>query len=77
MWFIVDVIAHASGAVTIDRDTASGIRIAGWAVAAAILLGRSVAGDWTGWDATLGDFLRLRWPAAVLTAVMIVGRGFG
>jgi hypothetical protein len=71
LWFIVDAIAHAGDAVTIDRDTASGIRIAGWAVAAAIVLGRSVAGDWTGWDATLGDFLRLGWPAAVLTAVMI------
>lgn len=71
LWFIVEASAHVGDAVTIDRDTASGIRMAGWAVAAAIVLGRSVAGDWTGWDATVGDFLRLGWPAAVLTAVMI------
>ena len=71
LWLIVEAVTHVADAVTIDRDAASGIRIAGWAVATAIVLGRSVAGDWTGWDATLSDALGLGWPAVVLAAVMI------
>src|SRR5262245_20931584 len=41
-WFLIETIASVSDAITIDRDRATGIRIAGWAIAAAIILGRSV-----------------------------------
>jgi len=72
LWFLVETCALVSEAITIDRDKASGIRIAGWAIASSIVLGRSVAGDWTGWDSTFEHFIKLGWPAAALTAGMIL-----
>jgi hypothetical protein len=71
LWFVIETIAGVSDAITIDRDRASGIRIASWAIATAIILGRSVAGDWTGWDSTFEDFVRLGWPSAFMTASVI------
>jgi hypothetical protein len=71
LWFLVETSSLVSDAITIDGDTASGIRIAGWAIASAIVVGRSVAGDWTGWDSTIEHFIKLGWPAAALTAGMI------
>jgi uncharacterized membrane protein YjfL (UPF0719 family) len=70
-WFVIETTAGVSDAITIDRDRATGIRIAGWAIATAIILGRSVAGDWTGWDSTFEDFVTLGWPSAVLTVSVI------
>jgi hypothetical protein len=72
LWFLVETFAFVSDAITIDRDKASGIRVAGWAIASSIVLGRSVAGDWTGWDSTVEHFIKLGWPAAALTAGMIL-----
>jgi hypothetical protein len=71
LWLVVETSALVSDAITIDRDQASGIRIAGWAIASSIVLGRSVAGDWTGWDSTFEDFIKVGWPAVALTAGMI------
>ncbi|MGH6689517.1 MAG: hypothetical protein ACREF4_02405 [Gammaproteobacteria bacterium] len=72
LWFLVEATTLLSDAITIDRDQASGIRVAGWAIASSIVLGRSVAGDWTGWDSTFEHFIKLSWPAAALTAGMIL-----
>jgi uncharacterized membrane protein YjfL (UPF0719 family) len=72
LWFVVETIALVSDAITIDRDQASGVRIAGWAIASSIVLGRSVAGDWTGWGSTFEHFIQLAWPAAALTAGVIL-----
>jgi uncharacterized membrane protein YjfL (UPF0719 family) len=71
LWFLVETCTLVSDAITIDRDKASGIRVAGWAIASSIVLGRSVAGDWTGWDSTLEHFIKLGWPAGAMTAGMI------
>jgi len=70
-WFVIETSSGVSDAITIDRDRATGIRIAGWAIATAIILGRSVAGDWTGWDSTFEEFVTLGWPSAVLTGSAI------
>ncbi len=72
LWFVVEAVALVSDSITIDRDQASGIRIAGWAIASSIVLGRSVAGDWTGWGSTFEHFIQLAWPAAALTAGVIL-----
>jgi hypothetical protein len=34
-------------------------------VAIGAILGRAVAGNWTGFDAATGDFFRLGWPAVL------------
>ena len=52
--------------LTIDRDVASGIRLAGFLAGAGLVLGYAGAGDWRSIDATLADFIRHGWPAAWL-----------
>jgi uncharacterized membrane protein YjfL (UPF0719 family) len=54
--------------VTIDRDVASGLRLAALLAAAGAVLGRAMAGDWTGWRDTFAEFARLGWPVVVLAA---------
>jgi hypothetical protein len=71
LWFLIETTTGVSDAVTIDRDRASGFRMAGWAIASAIILGRAVAGDWTGWDSTFDDLARVGWPSVVLTGSVI------
>ena len=58
--------------VTIDRDVASGVRLAALLVSAGAVLGRAMAGDWTGWPDTFVDFARLGWPALALAAIVAV-----
>src|SRR5262245_46555779 len=36
LWFLIETFAGVSDSITIDRDQASGIRIAGWAIATGI-----------------------------------------
>jgi hypothetical protein len=69
--FAAWLIAEAAGggiaeAVTVDRDTASGIRLAALVAACGAILGRAMAGDWTDWRSTFVDFAALGWPAVVL-----------
>jgi len=56
-WLIVELFTRVSEAITIDRDTASGVRLAGFLIASGIVLGRAVAGNWLSWEDTLADFL--------------------
>jgi uncharacterized membrane protein YjfL (UPF0719 family) len=67
------IVAHAIGggveAITIDRDRATGIRFAAFLIAAGILLGRAMAGDWHSWDETFRDFLVEGWPAAAIAVI--------
>jgi hypothetical protein len=55
-----------SDSITIDRDIASALRLAGATIASAIVLGRAGAGDWASWNQTWIDFVTLGWPAAAL-----------
>src|SRR5688500_1753096 len=53
--------AHATRVVdliTIDRDPAIGLRLAGFFIGCGLILGRAVAGDWISANATIGDFVR-------------------
>lgn len=71
LWFLIETATGVSDAITIDRDRATGFRIAGWAIASAIILGRAVAGDWTGWDSTFDDFIGFAWPSVFLAGAVI------
>jgi uncharacterized membrane protein YjfL (UPF0719 family) len=71
--FAVWAIAEFAGGgisenVTIDRDVASGVRLATLLVSAGAVLGRAMAGDWTGWADTFADFARLGWPVVAIAA---------
>jgi hypothetical protein len=71
LWILLGTVTSLGDAITIDRDGASAIRTAGWVVGASLILGRAVAGDWTSWNDTFSDFIRLGWPAAALTLLAI------
>ncbi len=60
------MVGRTADAVTIDRDPATGLRIAAFQIAAGIVLGRAIAGDWEGWAGMFKDLLRLGWPALLL-----------
>lgn len=72
MWLVVEMTTSISDAVTIERDTAAGLRLAGFLVAEGIILGRAMAGDWTGWGDTVSTFIGLAWPAIALPFLMLV-----
>jgi hypothetical protein len=69
-WLILDRLASVNDSITIERDTQAGLRLGAWLVATGAILGASVAGDWVSLAATIGDFLRYVWPAAILLLVM-------
>ena len=67
LWLMLELLAGSSEAIVVGRDTASGLRLAGFLMAAGLILGRAVAGDWLDWNGALHDFLAQGWPAAPLT----------
>ncbi len=69
LWFLLDKVAGVADTVTIERDAAAGIRLAGYFTASGLILGRAVAGDWESAIATVLDFVEVGWPAASLWLV--------
>lgn len=69
------IAGRSADAVTIDRDPATGLRVAAFQVAAGALLGRAVAGDWEGWPGMFNDLVRLGWPVILLSG-MTAGANF-
>ncbi len=72
LWAFFEFATHVSEAITIERDMASGIRLAGLLIAEGLILGRSVAGDWISAEATVRDFVEAAWPAALLVVVAAI-----
>jgi uncharacterized membrane protein YjfL (UPF0719 family) len=72
LWCVAEVLGPASDAITIDRDLATGIRVAAFAVAAGAVLGRAMAGDWHSWNDTFGGFVLLGWPAVAIALLLAV-----
>ncbi len=71
-WMLFELLSGISDQVTIDRDTAAALRLAGFLVACGVILGRSVAGDWISAEATVRDFVMVAWPALILVAVAAI-----
>ncbi len=76
LWWIADRASALAEKVTIERDPAAGLRAAGFFIGTALILGRAVAGDWVSATVTLSDFVRIAWPALVLTATVIAFERF-
>ena len=68
-WMLLEALSSVSESVTIERDVAAGVRLAAFLVAAGLILGRSVGGDWISAEATVADFAAAAWPALILVAV--------
>jgi hypothetical protein len=65
-WAIYEKFTHAAEAVTVERDLAAGLRLAGWLMATGLILGAAVAGDWISPSQTNIDFVRRAWPVVLL-----------
>ena len=68
-WLALAHLTDVVDAVTIDRDTAAGLRLGAFLVACGIALGRGVAGDWISAAATLSDFALSLPAVAVIVAI--------
>jgi uncharacterized membrane protein YjfL (UPF0719 family) len=71
-WALVESLTGVSESVAIERDTATGLRLAGLLIAAGLVLGRAAAGDWVSAGATVRDFVAVGWPALLLFAVEVL-----
>jgi hypothetical protein len=72
MWLVLAAFTGLSEAIAVDRDVASGVRLAGFFVGSGVILGSAVAGDWESWEGTWHDFLVQCWPVGVLLAAALV-----
>jgi uncharacterized membrane protein YjfL (UPF0719 family) len=68
-WLLLEISAGMSVSITEERDLGSGVRMSGFLVAAALILGRALAGNWESVSATLRDFFHDGWPALALLVV--------
>jgi uncharacterized membrane protein YjfL (UPF0719 family) len=68
-WAILETSSAVSETVTIDRDRAAGIRLAGFLVACGVIFGRGAAGDWVSAELTVHDFAAVAWLAIPLLVV--------
>jgi len=66
LWFVLELGGRVSVSIAEERDLASGLRFGGFVLAAGVILGRAVAGDWHSASATVRDCIRDGWLAAAL-----------
>jgi len=71
-WILLDALTKVSDNISIERDVSAGIRAGGFWIAAGLVLGRAVAGDWVSFGAANMDFVRLGWPFLLLVAVAML-----
>jgi hypothetical protein len=72
LWLLIQLIANVTEQVTVERDIYCGVRLGAFLVVSGIVCGRGAAGDWTSFEATVGEFL-IVWPLiipALVTAVL-------
>jgi hypothetical protein len=68
-WLLLEALTGVSDSVTIDRDEASGLRLAGFLIACGLIFGVAAAGNWVSVEDTLRTFVLVAWPAVVLVVV--------
>jgi hypothetical protein len=71
-WLALQVTSRVSELVTVDRDIAAGVRLAGFLVGLGVVFGRAAAGDWISAEATVRDFVAFSVPAAPIILVAAV-----
>jgi uncharacterized membrane protein YjfL (UPF0719 family) len=76
LWFIVELVGKISRSITEDRDLTSGLRMCGLLLAFGLIIGRALAGNWHSEAATVRDFIRDGWPAAILLVLALIVEPF-
>ncbi len=64
-WLLAEKIGGYAESVTVERDTAAGIRFGFFLLSSGLICGRSAAGDWTSLEQTVTEFL-VAWPVVVM-----------
>ena len=72
LWFVLETLGRGSTSIAVDRDIASGLRLAGFLASLGLVLGRALAGDWHSMVNTMSDFVRQSWPVLFLTGFAAV-----
>jgi hypothetical protein len=72
LWLVLELGGCVSASIAEERDLASGIRLGAFMLAAGLILGRAVAGDWHSESATVRDFIQDGWPAGVLCLIAVL-----
>ena len=76
LWIVLTLCSPVADVVAIDRDRATGTRLAGFLIALGLVLGRGVAGDWISGPQTIADFTVALPTAAVILAMAIAVERF-
>jgi len=76
LWMVLTLCSPVADVVAIDRDRATGTRLAGFLIALGLVLGRGVAGDWISGPQTIADFTVALPTAAVILAMAIAVERF-
>lgn len=71
LWCVLDRLTAMADRITVERDMAAGIRLAGFFLGIGMVLGRAVAGTWVSAEATISDFVRIGWPALLLLGIAL------
>jgi hypothetical protein len=67
MSILIELVGEqVAEAITIDRDVATAMRLAGGVIGCAIILGGAAAGNWVSWNRTWIDFAHRGWPAILI-----------
>ncbi len=66
LWLVMEMGAHVSASISVERDLASGLRMGAFLTSVGLMFGRALAGDWHSMTGTIHDFFRDGWPALVL-----------
>jgi uncharacterized membrane protein YjfL (UPF0719 family) len=71
-WFLAEKAGGFSESITIERDTAAGIRLGALLLAIGLICGRGAAGDWTSAERTAIEFLAAMpaVPLALIAGIM-------
>jgi len=71
LWLLLTFFSSIADAIAIDRDRASGARLAGFLIALGLVLGRGVAGNWESGQQTVADFTHALPTAVIILAAAI------
>ncbi|MEZ0266439.1 MAG: hypothetical protein ACAI43_17050 [Phycisphaerae bacterium] len=72
VWVGIEALSGASEAIAIERDLASGWRLAGALVANGLILGRAMAGAYESAVGTIRDLVTIGWPVILLLLATVL-----
>lgn len=72
VWLALHAAARVPDTLTVERDGAAAVRVAGLLIGCGLVFGRAAAGDWISLDETVASFVAAGWPGFALAGAAIV-----